>query len=212
MMTLDQANADLRKAPKPKDSFLLLQGPETIRRMTPEIPDWIPPGVYEFTWNVPRGEEWLIPISGKVVVDPPQPKEAAAREPGQEEFVGMPGQTLPPYIQQMFVLSQQIANIRAGAKDDFYQSTLAMMKDNQAILAEERKKMREEFADERKEFLKTVRATTPVATIEPPEPSIAEAIKEILSMEEIKPLISLGSQMVLNKFAGSLVGKEVNPL
>jgi len=209
MMTLDQANSDLRKAPKPKDSFLLLQGPETIRRMTPEIPDWIPPGVYEFTWNIPRGEEWLIPISGKVVVDPPQPKDAAPPREGQDEFA-VPGQTLPPYIQQMFVLSQQIANIRAGAKDDFYQSTLAMMKENQSLLAEERRKMRDEFAEERKEFLKSVRTITPVATIEPPEPSIAEALKEILAMEEIKPLLSLGSQLVLQKFAGTL-GKEINP-
>lgn len=211
MMTLDQANADLRKAPKPKDSFLLLSGPETIRRMTAEIPDWLPPGVYEFTWNVPRGEEWHTPISGKVVIDPPQPKgEAQTAAQGEELGLGVAGQTLPPYIQQMFVLSQQIANIRAGAKDDFYQSTLAMMKDNQTILADERKKMREEFAEERREFLKAVAKATPVTAVEPPEPSVVEAIKEILSMEEVKPLLSLGAQMVLNKFAAGLP-KDVTP-
>lgn len=207
MLTIEQANDELRRVQKVKGAFLQIRGPEIVNRPVPKFPEWLPPGVYEFAWMIPRGEkgeEWHPELSGKVQVDPPQPEE----EQGQ----GLPFMadgTLPPGIAQMFALSQQIADIRASAKDDFYRSMVDMIQSNNKTLAEERQRMREELMDERKQWLKVQAETLRHnVTVEPPEPGAVETIKEILAMPQVQPLL----QLLMQKGITKLAGLEINPI
>ena len=211
MMNIEEANQELRSVPKGKDHWLLITGPETLRRVRAEIPDWLPAGVYEFAWNVPTGDEanpFRIACSGKFAVE-----AAAEVQQNPDGVLPMMGDgNLPPAFAQMFALSQQIADIRAKAKDDFYQSTLTMMQNNNQILAEERKKMREEMQEERKTFLKEYKETMrvqSVTTIEPPDQDVMETVKEILGMPEVRPILGILAAKFAGGFAGEAAAKVV---
>lgn len=206
MMTVEQANEELRRVQKIKGAFLQIRGPEVVNRPRPEIPDWLPPGVYEFAWMIPKdGDTWHPELSGKVTIE-------AEQEVEQQAGNGLPFMsdgTLPPGIAQMFALSQQIADIRASAKDDFYRSMVDMIQQNNTTLSEERKKMREELLDERKQWLKMQAETLRQnVTIEEPEGNAVETIKEILSMPQVQPLV----QLLMQKGITKLAGLEINPL
>lgn len=206
MMTVEQANDELKRVTKAKGGDLLLKGPETINRPRPEIPEWVPPGVYEFQWSIPEGEGRRVELSGKVAVPVPEPEEDP--EPVHSGGMFMDDGSLPPGISQMFALSQQIANIRASAKDDFYSSMITLVKENNVTLSEERKKMREEVFAERKEWLKLQQEMRTPVSIDPPEQSTIDTIKEILSMPEVRPL----AQFLIQRGIAKVAGVEINPM
>lgn len=206
MMTREQANEELRRVSKVKGAILQLRGPEVVNRPRPEIPEWLPPGVYEFGWMLPKEDGTYQPeLSGKVVIEP-EPEEVAETTSG---LSFMSDGTLPPGIAQMFQLSQQIADIRASAKDDFYKSMIDMVQQNNATLNAERAKMREELMDERKQWLKMhAEVARTNVSVEAPETNVVDTVKEILSMPQVQPLV----QLLLQKGITRLAGLEINPL
>jgi hypothetical protein len=193
-LSIEEANAELKRVKKKPDSYLRLSGPDDMTRVINAIPPGLPPGVYKFAW-VEKGDDGadVIPVSGSLQIDPdPEPTEDAQQFSDPRDIM---------FFQLMneFKKSQSVQVDRDRL---YYEKMLELNKNANASLDEDRRKLMDTFQETTKSFMKGISEqlkNMPTQVLPPETDFWTELMKE--HGDKLLPMLMPFVTQILGKMA-----------